>query len=128
MWEDDFNKFGGRWTYSLDRRPPNSNQSISTIIEQAWLDVMLCLIGEGFDPHGDKIAGGVCGLRQPRGPKNDSMTAKIHIWTKDASDVEANTRIGEKLKEVLRCGDGQLQYSPHDSTGKRGHGHGNLKI
>lgn len=137
MWEDEFNKNGGRWTYTIERRQPNiSSQQLPNIIEQAWLDVMLCLIGEGFDPYGDMIAGGVCGLRNPRGPnKGEVMTAKIHIWTKDASATDINTKIGEILKGVLHAPDNQLTYSPHDTAGggggkRGGHGHGtyNLKL
>lgn len=117
MWEDEFNANGGRWTYNVERRnssPPNA--PMPNIIEQVWLDVMLCLIGEGFHPHGDKIAGGVCGIRQaPRGKSGETMGAKIHIWTRDANDVEANMAIGKTLKEVLHASDGQLVYSPHES-------------
>lgn len=135
MWEDEFNKSGGRWTYTVERRQSSApGASIPNIIEQAWLDVMLCLIGEGFDPFGDKIAGGVCGIRLAKGgPKSpsDSMSAKIHIWTRDASDVETNTKIGEILKQVLHAPDGQLSYAPHDVGGGRGRGgysSGNLKL
>lgn len=134
MWEDDFNRLGGRWTYNIERRQSsNPNQLLPQIIEQVWLDVMLCLIGEGFDPHGDKIAGGVCGIRQARGakPPAENMAAKIHIWTKDASDVETNTKIGEILKNVLHSADGQLTYTAHDVGGGKGRNnfnHGNLKL
>lgn len=120
MWEDDFNKVGGRWTYTVERRQPSmSNISTSSVIAQVWLDVMLCLIGEGFDPYGDQIGGGVCGLRSIKGPNKagDNMIAKIHIWTKDASNAEANIKIGEILKEVLHAPDGSLSYSPHDVAG-----------
>jgi len=133
MWEDEFNKNGGRWTYSVEQRQSNSNAPLPYIIEQVWLDVMLCLIGENFDPHGDKIAGGVCGIRPShRAHKSPSdMGAKIHIWTKDASDVEANIRIGEILKGVLHASDGQLTYSPHETgsgKSKNNYNQGNLKL
>lgn len=129
MWEDEFNKNGGRWTYTIERRQAN-NTPLSSVIEQVWLDVMLCLIGEGFEPFGDKIAGGVCGIRRAAKSPNESMSAKIHIWTKDASDIEANTRIGEILKGVLGSSDGQLAYSPHDVGGAKGRNYnqGNLKL
>lgn len=119
MWEDEFNKNGGRWTYTVERRQTNMNNvPIPSVIAQAWLDVMLCLIGEGFDPYGDMIGGGVCGLRGSKGgPKsNENMIAKIHIWTKDASNAEANMKIGEILQEVLHAPVGSLSYSPHDTV------------
>lgn len=122
MWEDEFNKNGGRWTYNVERRVSNNpSELMPHIIEKAWLEVMLRLIGEGFDPDGDKIAGGVCGIRA-KGPRTggDCMGAKIHIWTKDANDTEANTRIGQILKSCLNSLDGQLTYSPHDVGGGKG--------
>lgn len=120
MWEDVQNKSGGRWTYAVERRGQGSpNAGFPSLIEQVWLDVMLCLIGEGFDPHGDNVAGGVCGIRQGRGPKGggDGMSAKIHIWTKDASDTEANMKIGQVLKKILHAPDNSLAYAPHDTQG-----------
>ena len=121
MWEDEFNQQGGRWTFNIERKPQSvGNMQLPSIIEQSWLDVMLCLIGEGFDPYGDLIAGGVCGIRAPRREnhhaKNEVMTAKIHIWTKDANNIEANMKIGEILKDVLKAADGQLSYAPHETV------------
>lgn len=125
MWEDDFNKNGGRWTYTIERRHscPN-NIPLPSLIEQQWLDVMLCLIGEGFDPYGDLIGGGVCGVRLSKGPNKgpDQMCGKLAIWTKDAGNTEANMRIGEILKEVLHAPDGQLLYTPHDMASSGGGG------
>lgn len=132
-WEDPFNEQGGRWTFNLERRAMqlgNTNISAPSIIEQVWLDVMLCLIGEGFDPYGEKIAGGVCGIRLPKNVKcpSDQMTAKIHIWTKDASDTEANMKIGEILKSVLNAPPNSLSYSPHDTRGRGVHSQYSLKL
>lgn len=125
MWEDEFNKNGGRWTYTLERR---GNTNMSGLIEEVWLEIMLCLIGEGFHPYGDQIAGGVCGIRPNRGMKgSDGMGAKIHIWTKDAANQEANIKIGEVLKKVLRAGENSLTYAPHESSGGK-RGQGNLRL
>lgn len=123
-WEDEFNHGGGRWTYTVERRGSNMNGvSIPSVIAQAWLDVMLCLIGEGFDPYGDMIGGGVCGLRALKGggsKQADNMIAKIHIWTKDASNQEAQMKIGEILQEVLHAPPGTLVYQPHETAGAGG--------
>lgn len=128
-WDCDFNMRGGRWTCSIERRQSsNPNVPLPDVIGQAWLDVMLCLIGEGFHPHGDKVAGGVCGIRQPgRNSKlqNEHMAAKIHIWTKDASDTETNIKIGQVLKEVLNAADGQLTYSAHETGNSKSRGNFN---
>ena len=40
MWEDDKNRRGGRWLINLDKK-----QRISCL-DNFWLEVMLCLIGE----------------------------------------------------------------------------------
>jgi len=131
-WEDAFNENGGRWTYNVERRHSNiTNISMPQLIEELWLDVMLCLIGEGFDPYGESIAGGVCGIRANRNPgvnKSDHMGAKIHIWTKNASDTETNTAIGKILKECIRAPDGTLTFAPHERERRGGGNHGNLKI
>ena len=132
-WEDEFNQHGGRWTYSIDRRPSSAgNVSLPSVIEQLWLDVMLCLIGEGFDPYGDQIAGGVCGIRNPRNKQDrEPMGAKLHIWTTDASNIEANMKIGQILKEVLHAPDGQLLFTPHEtkSNARNSYNHNqNLKL
>lgn len=122
MWEDKFNKSGGRWTYTIERRNQGAG-NVSNLIETAWLDVMLCLIGEGFEGYGDQIAGGVCGIRRGGNKDAGGMGAKIHIWTKEASDVDTNMGIGQILKAVLHCPDGQLCYTPHEKNRQ-----GSLKI
>lgn len=114
-WEDPFNENGGRWTYNIERRHSNNtNISMPELIEQIWLDVMLCLIGEGFDPYGNSIAGGVCGIRPNRGGGKNDMGAKIHIWIKNASDTETNMGIGKILKECVHAPDGSLTFAPHE--------------
>lgn len=61
MWEDDTNKNGGRWVITLAKyfRPGD--------VDRLWLDVVLCLIGEGFD-YSEDICGAVVNIR-PRGHK-----------------------------------------------------------
>jgi len=47
---------------------------------------MLCLIGEAFDDETDEICGAVMNVRM----KGD----KIAVWTKDATNVDSNMKIG----------------------------------
>lgn len=61
MWEDDTNKNGGRWVISLTKYFRSSD------VDRLWLDVILCLIGEGFD-YSEDICGAVVNIR-PRGHK-----------------------------------------------------------
>ena len=52
---------------------------------------LLCLIGEAFDELSDEICGAVVNIR----PKGD----KLGLWTRDASNSEANLKIGS----VINC-------------------------
>ena len=56
MWEDDRNRRGGRWVINL-----NKSQR-STSLDNFWLEVMLCLIGEAFDEHSKYVSLTECPL------------------------------------------------------------------
>lgn len=101
MWEDSANKQGGRWMISLSRNPKASE------IDNLWLDVLLCLIGEAFN-HCDQICGAVINLR--------SKGHKISIWTADGNNKDATLEIGQKLKESLRLIKTPLNYYLHKDT------------
>jgi len=47
---------------------------------------MLCLIGEAFDGETEEICGAVMNVRM----KGD----KIAVWTRDATNVDSNMKIG----------------------------------
>ncbi|XP_022208275.2 eukaryotic translation initiation factor 4E1 isoform X4 [Drosophila obscura] len=101
MWEDAANKQGGRWVITL-------NKSSKSDLDNLWLDVLLCLIGEAFD-HSDQICGAVVNIR---GKSN-----KISIWTADGNNEEAALEIGHKLRDALRLGrQNSLQYQLHKDT------------
>ncbi|XP_037820179.1 eukaryotic translation initiation factor 4E1 isoform X1 [Lucilia sericata] len=100
MWEDAANKQGGRWVITLNRCPKPE-------LDNLWLDVLLCLIGEAFD-HSDQICGAVVNIRN----KNN----KISIWTANGNNEEAALEIGHKLREALRLGRQNLQYQLHKDT------------
>lgn len=100
MWEDAANKQGGRWIINI-------NKSSKPELDNLWLDVLLCLIGEAFD-HSEEICGAVVNVR-PR-------IHKISIWTADANNEEAAVEIGRKLRESLHLGRQNLQYQMHKDT------------
>lgn len=100
MWEDAANKKGGRWVITLNRSP-------KTEVDNLWLDVLLCLIGEAFD-HSDQVCGAVVNIRN----KNN----KISIWTANGDNKEAALEIGHKLRDALRLGRQNLQYQLHQDT------------
>uniref|UniRef100_A0A1B0AVS9 eIF-4F 25 kDa subunit n=1 Tax=Glossina palpalis gambiensis TaxID=67801 RepID=A0A1B0AVS9_9MUSC len=100
MWEDAANNKGGRWVITLNRSP-------KTEVDNLWLDVLLCLIGEAFD-HSDQVCGAVVNIRN----KNN----KISIWTANGDNKEAALEIGHKLRDALRLGRQNLQYQLHQDT------------
>lgn len=69
MWEDDTNKNGGRWVISFNKYFRASD------VDNLWLDVILCLIGEGFD-YSEDICGAVVNIR-PRGHKICKYTQAV---------------------------------------------------
>ncbi|KAH8384384.1 hypothetical protein KR200_002914 [Drosophila serrata] len=101
MWEDAANKQGGRWVITL-------NKSSKSDLDNLWLDVLLCLIGEAFD-HSDQICGAVVNIR--------AKSNKISIWTANGNNEEAALEIGHKLRDALRLGrQNSLQYQLHKDT------------
>ncbi|KAH8302779.1 hypothetical protein KR044_010739 [Drosophila immigrans] len=101
MWEDAANKQGGRWVITLNKSSKND-------LDNLWLDVLLCLIGEAFD-HSDQICGAVVNIR--------GKTNKISIWTANGNNEEAALEIGHKLRDALRLGrQNMLQYQLHKDT------------
>ena len=50
MWEDEKNRHGGRWLINLDKKQRMSS------LDNFWLEVMLCLIGESFEDHSQYVS------------------------------------------------------------------------
>ncbi|XP_037720548.1 eukaryotic translation initiation factor 4E1 [Drosophila subpulchrella] len=105
MWEDDANKYGGRWVINMGR-------GSKLELDKLWLDVLLILIGEAFE-HTEEVCGAVINLR---GKSN-----KISIWTANGHNELAVMEIGLKLRDLLVLPPHQLQYQLHkDSMSKQG--------
>ncbi|KAK6641828.1 hypothetical protein RUM44_013546 [Polyplax serrata] len=103
MWEDPFNKHGGRWLISLEKKQRNSD------LDKYWLEIILCMIGEAFDSHSDDICGSVVNIRS----KGD----KIGLWTANAKEESSVLSIGQKIKETLKIPKGvTLGYQMHDDS------------
>lgn len=106
MWEDPANKKGGRWMITLNKNAVRGD------VDNLWLDVILCLIGEAFD-HSDQICGAVI--------NNRAKLYKIAIWTSDAKSEDGCLEIGNKLKDALRLDRQALSYQAHtDNMSKQG--------
>ncbi len=87
MWEDDKNRRGGRWLINLDKKQRTS------CLDNFWLEVMLCLIGEAFDDHSTVVNGAVVSVRN----KGD----KIGMWLGDSSKGDSIMTVGKRVKERL---------------------------
>jgi len=99
MWEDDRNKKGGRWLFVLKKQSRN--------VDQLWLDVLLCLIGEAFGEDSDQICGAVINVRQ----KMD----KISVWTSDSKNKDSIMNIGRVLKQRTGA-QMSISYETHADT------------
>ncbi|CAG7821342.1 unnamed protein product [Allacma fusca] len=111
MWEDEGNRRGGRWLISFDRK----NRSSVTALDDKWLELLLCLIGEAFDVDGEDICGAAVDVRL----KFD----KINIWTKNYDNKKRILRIGKIIKERLGLNDIQLTYEKHSDTQNKARSH-----
>ncbi|CAG0893096.1 unnamed protein product [Darwinula stevensoni] len=80
MWEDDRNKKGGRWLLNL-----NKSQRFADL-DNLWLEVLLCLIGEAFEDESEEMCGAVVNIRN----KGD----KIGVWTATSEKPESVMKIG----------------------------------
>uniref|UniRef100_A0A0A9X0Y9 eIF-4F 25 kDa subunit n=1 Tax=Lygus hesperus TaxID=30085 RepID=A0A0A9X0Y9_LYGHE len=105
MWEDDANKLGGRWLISLEKRQRETD------LDNCWLEIMLCMIGESFEDNADEVNGATVNVR----PKMD----KIGLWTADAdkSKADVTMAIGRKIKDRLSLSNRQqIHFQLHKDT------------
>ncbi|CAG2103302.1 unnamed protein product [Medioppia subpectinata] len=104
MWEDCHNINGGKWSLEFPKGP---NRQMDARLDDIWLEVLLCLIGEGFNEFGEEICGAVVNVRA----KED----RISVWTANSSKSVANLRIGEILK--VRTGYSRaMKYEAHETS------------
>lgn len=80
MWEDDANKNGGRWLINLDKKQRNTD------LDGCWLEILLCMIGEGFNEYSEDICGAVVNVR--------ARQDKLALWTGDANSSQSIMEIG----------------------------------
>lgn len=94
-WEDKANAKGGKWVINFKKQES---------FDQAWEMLLLALVGDMIEDS-DEITGVVI---SPRVKAN-----RLAVWTADASNDEANKRIGQYLKRCLQLGDMKISYQPH---------------
>lgn len=105
MWEDAQNVNGGRWHVVVDK------QHRGTKLDELWLELMMAIVGEQFESHGEYICGAAVNLRQ----KGD----KVALWTSDASLDDVNRRIGMIFKNKLGLHDDNIRYEVHKDASAR---------
>jgi len=102
MWEDERNKRGGRWLFTFHKNKITSRQ-----LDEMWLEVLLCLIGEAFGEESDQVCGAVINIR--------AKMDKISVWTADAKNSQAILKIGRTVKQ--RTGFvGPVSFEAHEAT------------
>ncbi len=103
MWEDPANAKGGRWLLNLDKKQRG------VALDNAWLEVLLCLVGEAFDAHGEVVNGAVVSIRT-RGDK-------IGVWLGNAKAANSVLDVGRCLKSRLGLGATvPLGFEVHEDT------------
>lgn len=109
MWEDKANRNGGRWLINLDKKLPPQK------LDEYWLDIAMCMIGERFDGLNDLIYGATVNLR--------ANGNRIGLWLRDSSNENSQViQIGLKIKELLGFGPAQvIKFQTHrDVQNKNG--------
>ncbi len=115
MWEDEMNRRGGRWLIKLDKKQRAAN------LDNFWLEVLLCLIGESFDGHGPQVNGAVVAVR--------NKTDRIGIWLADATHGDAILHVGRVIKERLGIdGKSQLGFEAHQDNMRKAGSTGKVKL
>jgi translation initiation factor 4E len=98
MWEDEGNRYGGKVVVRVRKG----------LAARYWEDVCCAVVGEQFGV-GDEICGAVLSLRF----QEDILS----IWSRSASNHEANEKIRETLRRVLNLGpQGVGEYKPHQQS------------
>ncbi|EKM83827.1 hypothetical protein AGABI1DRAFT_81550 [Agaricus bisporus var. burnettii JB137-S8] len=96
-WEDEANKYGGKWSIQLPKDKNRAN------VDKMWLYTMLAAIGEMFDPTPDNA----------EGPLSQSLITgvivsirpqfyRISIWTRLAPAPTEEDRLRERIETVGR--------------------------
>ncbi|KAF8640539.1 hypothetical protein AX17_000201 [Amanita inopinata Kibby_2008] len=96
-WEDDANKYGGKWSIQLPKDKNRNN------IDRMWLYTMLAAIGETFDPS------------PPSGDSNDALSQslitgvivstrqqfyRLSIWTRLAPTGNGDDALRERMESI----------------------------
>jgi len=82
-WEDAANIGGGRWVARREHRQ----------VDDAWLNLLLFLIGEHADMRGELVTGAVVSVRK--------AGDRLALWISEADNLETVVEVGRAVKERL---------------------------
>ena len=117
MWEDEANKFGGKWIVRL--RKGNHNQlrfiyettldpNNAGLASRCWENLVLAMLGEQF-MVGEEVCGAVVSVRF----QEDILS----IWNRTALDPAVTARIRDTFKRVLNLPPATLiEYKAHNDS------------
>jgi len=98
MWEDEANKFGGKWIVRLRKG----------LASRCWENLVLAMLGEQF-MVGEEVCGAVVSVRF----QEDILS----IWNRTALDPAVTARIRDTFKRVLNLPPTTLiEYKAHNDS------------
>lgn len=101
-WEDAANITGGRWLARREHRQ----------VDDAWLNLLLFLIGEHADMRGELVTGAVVSVRK--------AGDRLALWISEADNLETVVKVGRSVKERLGLRrQERLRFSLHREEKKR---------
>jgi len=104
MWEDDANRHGGKWSWSLPL------QDVLRV-DKDWERLVMAAVGGSLE-DGSK-AGDVVGVAYGK----RKVGYKLSVWTKDKNNTASLKALAKKIREVLNLPpEVVLVYTAHDSN------------
>ena len=101
MWEHEANRRGGKWLVSFEpERSPDA--------DEAWTTLCLNAIGENVPCNEVELCGVVVSKRK--------AGYRLAVWTRNAHDATAQTKIGLFLKTQLNLGEAPIVYTEHGQS------------
>jgi len=98
MWEDDANRYGGKWIVRLRKG----------LASRCWENLIMAMLGEQF-MVGEEICGAVVSIR--------FQEDIISIWNRSAGDQAVTNRIRDTFRRVLNLPPGTVtEYKAHNDS------------
>lgn len=98
LWEDDANRYGGKWIVRLRKG----------LASRCWENLTMAMLGEQF-MVGEEICGAVVSVRY----QEDILS----IWNRTANDTAVTNRIRDTFRRVLNLPPGTItEYKAHNDS------------